>query len=496
MSALHQVITGYAQGGGVAPLTPTAWTDTAVTIDRTDYIETSPLARAVFTTDATSITINGFRNLTSTYAAFAELGLIVNGAYIQPILAAAEGVFSATVALAAGTKTIEIVNSPTTRISGTGAVLGTWLKSISGNAPLTQTFPTATNKTLFLADSIGVGSAAENPTRYSYIARLRAVTTDSIVVYGWGFNQTDSIMGDSTKLAALMTIVNALAPAKIVDTLGTNDWALLSSTPATLTTKKAAFYNAVNASLPSTAIFAVTITMRNPETTNGFGFTPDDYRAASNAAASGKAWVTAVDGKAFMGVGGLADDVHPTTGGHLLWAQGIDGFLGYNVPSPPIGAQLVNAGPDTNGTSTLVGGLYQCRKTAGGVAFNNGYYGLLRTGDFQYKFENTSLNVMMGISTSPQLNSGYADMPYCIYRNGSSLTIYDNGSAGATIGTITGVPDTKIFWIDRTGTTVTFRQGLTYAGATTLRTTTISGTVGLDLSIGDAAGTADVTVVI
>jgi hypothetical protein len=498
MSALHQVITGYAQGGGVGGMVITQWTDTAVTIDQGSHIETSPLARAVFTTDATSITLNGYRDITSTYDYLAELGVIVNGTYLQAVPVAAVGTFSATVTLPAGTgKTVEIVNGPTTRISGSGAVLGTWLKSISGNAPVTQTFPTATNKTLFLVDSIGVGSSADNCTQKSYISVLRRYTTDSLIVYGWGFNQTDTIMGDSTKRAAMMTIVNAVAPAKIVDTLGTNDWALLSSSPTTLVTKKGAFYDDVHTSLPSCSIFAVKITIRNPDaTTNGQAFTPDQFRDAVDTAATGRVWVTVVNGKAFFGVSGLADDVHPTTVGHHLWAEGIAPSLGYTVPALPIGSQLVNAGPDTNGTSTLVGGLYQCRKTAGGLAFNNGYYGLIRSGDFRYKIENTSLSVMMGLNPIPNISSGYADMPYCIYRDGNSLTVYDNGSAGANIGTIGADPETKTYWIDRTGTTVEFRQGTVFATAAVLRTTTISGNTALDLSMADAAGTADVTVVI
>ena len=450
-------------------------------------------------TTATSVIVNGYCTIFANFPAFSEIGVYVNGVFLQSLIPTANGAFSATLTLGAGSKTVTIVNGTQTKISN--VIMGTYLVSIGCNAAVTQSFPAVTARALFLTDSIGAGSNAIKPTQYSYISRLRNVTTDSMTVYGWGYNTLMSIAGDSTLRAALMSVITPLAPTRIVDTLGTNDYALVSATPANFAIAKAALYDAIHTALPTATIFTVKPIVRSDEgVANGLGFTIADYRTAFDTAATGRTWVTVVNGFAFMTGTALDDGVHPNNYGHLLWAQGIGPSLGYTVPGNSVTNNPMNAGPDALGTLTTVSaGVYTIEKTTASAAFDCGFYGATRTGDFRYQIDAiVNCDFMVGVNASAGTQSGYADMSDQIYPDaGGGLAKYNGATSQgtATPGT-RGSGTAGRLWVDRTGTTFTISMGVTYAGAAVLRTDTLSGTYAIDFSIYQLGGKMTVTVVI
>ena len=479
-------------------VTPTAFTDNAVTIDQTSYKQTSALARTVVTTSAVNLIVHGYCTLFADFSAFCEIGVYVDGAFLQSLIPTANGAFALPLTLPGGAHTVAFVNGLQSKVGG--VIKGTYLVSIDADAAITQTFPAVTSRVLFLDDSIGVGGNANMPTQYSYKARLRKVTTDSIVSYGWGFNTFASIAGDSTKRTALMAIITAANPTRIVDTLGTNDYALVETSPTTMATNKGALYDAIHTALPSATIFAVKPILRNDEgVPNSAGFTIGDYRTALNAVTTGRSFVTLVDGSAFMPNSATADGIHPNNYGHLLWAQGVDNYLGYTVPDDLVTANPMNKGPDTLGTLTTDStGVYTIEKTSGSTAFDCGFYGAPRTGDFRYQIDTiVDCDFMVGINASAGTQSGYSDMSLQIYPSaGGSLYKYDGAtSGGPTTPATRGSGTAGRLHVDRTGTTYTVRMGATYATASVLRTDTLSGTYAIDFSVAQVGGKMTVTVV-
>jgi lysophospholipase L1-like esterase len=482
--------------------TPTTFTDTSVLIDHDSYIQTSTFARAIYQTAATQLRIHGYSDIVANYPQYAEIGVISNGVHVGSVSPTANGLFFGTVTLPAGSKTIQIVNGLQSDIP---PLRGTYVVTIEADAPLLQQFPAATNRVVFLVDSIGVGGNSDTATRDAYVQKLREVTTDSLVVYGWGSNHLYGIAGDSTKRSALVAILTALAPTRIVNTLGTNDYGLSAQSAANFQTSYAALNDAIHAALPSAQIFAVTPLSRVSETSpNSFSNTLADYRTAVTAAAAGKSWVTVVDGTSFMTTAEMADGLHPTTHGHLLWAKGIDGYLGYTVPDAVYGPNPLNVGPDANGTVTsLGGGVYRATKTTapgggGPSAFNSGFYGQLHAGDFRIQLDAQDMqHTMIGVNATPHLSSAYQDMAHQLYITDTGLMYaYDGAAQTATIPTTGYVPgdgSSSRFWVDRTGSTLTFKQGAAYTGGTVLRTVSgVVGSIALDLSMATLNARMDV----
>jgi hypothetical protein len=157
------------------------------------------------------------------------------------------------------------------------------------------------------------------------------------------------------------------------------------------------------------------------------------------------------------------------------------------VASPSITAT------DANGSVTDLGsGTYRGTKTGGGAAFNAGFHGPLQAADFAYKIVvNSILDLMVGVSTAPSAASGFADMSQQVYLDGGGTVQSYTGSS--TSGTVGSYVSGDTIWVTRSGSTVEFRKGAVLGTATLLRSTTVSGTIGVDFSLFTVAATFDVT---
>lgn len=492
-------------GGGGGPIvtppvdpvattvTPTVFTDSLVNIDRGTHIETSPLARVIFTTSATSVTVNGYCNLFSRSAELSELGVAVNGEYLQSIPAGANGNFSATLTLPAGEKTITFTNGAQSKPPGE-ALLGTFLKSVTANAPLTRVNPAPGSRTYFVVDSIGVGDSASIPTKLSYIAWLRKSTTDSIVVYGWGYNGLLDVAGTAEQRIELVNLLKVGPPARVVLAIGTNDYGLNKGSAATFQSAYASLLNAIQSDMPAASVLAVVPLLRaNENTPNSTNNTLNNYRNAIAQAALGKNWVTVVDATPWVPVNLMQDGLHPDDYGHWLYASSIDTYLGYTVgpySSTPIVATDANGRVDVVDADT-----FRINKIAGGNNFNGGFGGQAEGGDFRYRFDFSALqDVVIGFTTNPYGDSGFGDMQAALYfasDAANNIYKYDLSVQGGGAGTYSA---TDVIWVDRTDSTITWKKGPYYPTATVLRTGTVSGSVFLDFCKYATTGTIDVTV--
>jgi lysophospholipase L1-like esterase len=472
---------------GPLTLTPTAFTDSLVTTTRSGYIETSALARTVFTTTATTLTIHGYTNLYSAFTdkTWASLAVYSNGAYIGSAQPTADGTFTSTITLPSGAKTVEIVNGVQSKPS---SLIGTFLVSVDADAGMTQTFPSAA-KTCFLVDSIGVGTNAAYPNKSGYIGLLRRATTDNLLCYGWGYGKLADVAADTSALAAQLA---AAGVTRLVVALGTNDYGLNGQTAASFQTQLAALADAFRAAVPTGTVVGLTPLTRATETANSLGSTLADYRSAYATVDGSRSWMTLISGPSLLTTMDMADGLHPTTYGHFRIAQQLGPLLGYTMPTPLPFFTSDNAKVTDQGS-----GVYRIEKTSGGASFNAGAFAIAsQSGDFSYSFvpqalQDTVVSITAG---SPSASDSYLDNLYGLYIEGTSgvLRGQDGNVNTPNLGTYVGGDR---LWIDRTGTTLTFRRGATFAGGATLRTVTgVSGTVTLDISLFTVGGKLDVSI--
>jgi lysophospholipase L1-like esterase len=311
-------------------LTPTQFTDSGTTAQRTEYIETSPFASVDFTTTATQIGVTFTNDIRTEFTALTEIGIWVNGAYSTYLTHTTEGSVERWATLSAGSKTVSIVNGPQSKPVSGNPPIGTFVQGITANAEMTQTNLIPTNRLLVYGDSISIGAFATRPTQDAWDLLVRAASyPDSVAVEGWGYRSLYDDANTSGLRAAFVATMAAYAPAKIWLAIGTNDYGLDKWSAASFGTAYAALLDDLHAALPSATIYCQTPILRTTETANGLGSTLGDYRTQIGTAQSTRsAYATLVDGTAFMTTASLGDGVHPTTAGHLLYSNSVRAVLG------------------------------------------------------------------------------------------------------------------------------------------------------------------------
>lgn len=303
-----------------------SFVDTAVAVDATTHFVTSPFARIQVSTEATSVDVSVYNNI-SAFTDLDRIGVYVDGAYNQQVNFGA-GASTVTVTLPPGAKTVDFVNGPTTHDDGTNSAAalvncsGCWITSLDFNAAFTQLFPAASPKVLIWGDSIAVGDGAyTTPTgdvqEKAWPIQVRLAFSGSVAVEAWGYRKLFDDAGDSTKRARFVDLVELHAPDRFIMCCGTNDYGLGSwANAAAFGTAYAATLDDLNSALPNMKIFCVTPVLRNPDGTL------QSYRdQIVTAALARKSYVTLVRGDGILTVADLADNVHPNGGGHTKLAN-------------------------------------------------------------------------------------------------------------------------------------------------------------------------------
>ena len=308
-------------------LVPSEFSETGTVIDRGDYMETSPFSMLNVQTSATVVEVDLHTGLFGPYPMYAHITVLVDGAYHSKLNATADGLNTATAYLPAGDKAVSFVSGLQSKPGAT--VLGTNVVSLRGNADMAQVSPAPADRILFYGDSITVGGNSDTPAVEGYSTLVRAAHAGSVAVEGYGYRALHNDCVDATARAAFVAKIVAYAPERIWLAIGTNDYGLNKWTAANFGTAYAALLDDLHTALPSATIFCQTPLLRTTETANGSGSTMGDYRTQISTAVSTRtAYATLVDGTTIMTTASLVDGVHPTTAGHVLYANAVKTMLG------------------------------------------------------------------------------------------------------------------------------------------------------------------------
>lgn len=297
------------------------FSDTGPTIDRGVYIETSPMARAVYETDATLLRVQSWSSLHARYPQYASLGVWVNGRFYGALVPDRTGLSEHLVPLPAGHKRVEIVNGLTSKPSST--LLGTWLVAAGANAPLIATRPDDSGGLLLEGDSITVGADADPEQQRSIVPLLRVMTGKPVTLEGWGWRSLHDVAATPQARATFVERVRAIRPAAIYIALGTNDYGLARWGAADYGRGYGLLLDELHAALPSLTIYVQSPLRRAKEHPNRFGDSLDAYRFALAETASTRPWAAFVDGRPFVGIDDLSDGLHPGNEGHQKWAAAV-----------------------------------------------------------------------------------------------------------------------------------------------------------------------------
>lgn len=272
----------------------------------------------------TSLDIGYYSDNFASYPSDAHIAVLVNGVYNQKIDATANATnLIKTISLPVGSKTVEFVNSATTKPSTT--ILSTYITSIgySGNLSIVQPV-SYSRKIAFIGDSITVGANATIASLHGYVGIIRTENQDkNIITEGYGYASLKDY--DTTDLIARLQAngVNEVYIALGTNDYGLNKWAAIADFQTTYSN----FLIALNTTLPTCRIIAQTPLSRTIETANGNGITMAQFRTAISNACNGKAYVQLVDGTTLLTTADLADGVHPTTAGHAILANNIQAIV-------------------------------------------------------------------------------------------------------------------------------------------------------------------------
>lgn len=311
------------------------------------FVRNSTHAEAIYSTTATSLTLDSWDNGAYAVTAWQPLttfGVYVNGSYNQTLSDSASGVNHLTATLPAGAKTVAITQGGVQSASTSyPPIVGTYVIGISFNAPVKQLFPTAPRNLVIYGDSICMGEDARPINQVSWVQLVRAGWSNSTVGSTcWGYR---SLWQDTTytTIATLVASIQSMNPTHVWLAIGTNDYGLTdgshipdSWTPTTFQTQYTNLLEALYTAMPTVPVYAQTPVVRSVETANHAGFTCPQFRTAiANAvtaanAAEGTTFATLVDGTAtsFMPSSGLsADGIHPSTTGHAAIAAGVLAIL-------------------------------------------------------------------------------------------------------------------------------------------------------------------------
>lgn len=307
-------------------------------------VQTSPLAVLPLSVSAgvTQLTLNVLNDSANqaqvvNYA----IGVYIDGVYSSELVPGTQNAVNAlTLSLDGSAHSVDLWNSYQNFKQGSFV----YSYSISGGSGTVTVRNVAapTRRLVVYTDSIGSGAVASPLTQQGWPARLRAVYPGRITLEAWGGRSLWDDSGTTAGMQGLGSITNLatrlvsaakyLSPTtrEIWIQIGYNDYGFGGIgrwSAASYGTAMASLLDGIH-TLDSAAIvyLASPIITSAEATTNSFSNTIGDYRTQCSTAASGRGWVTFVDGTQLMIAAGLSGDgIHPTSTGHLGMFDGSGG---------------------------------------------------------------------------------------------------------------------------------------------------------------------------
>jgi len=303
--------------------------------DKKPYIRTTPGARLVYTTEATSVDVTSYNDIYGPFPASTEIGVRIDGADYGVIAPGAAGeVVTSAFALGSGAKTVEFINGGGSSPGGGpgNPLLGTFVRGLSFNAAATNVTASEpiTPRLYVYGDSITSGFDATNNSLEGWVQLVRNEYAGSVLNDSWGFRALYRDAATATMRAAFAAYIASLNPSIIWLAIGVNDYGGSLWTAADFGTAYADLLDKINALLPSATIYCQTPLDRSAEGANGLGSTLPNYRTEISNAGTARAYCVVIDGTSasYPGTALMTDGVHPTTAGHALYAAAVIAELG------------------------------------------------------------------------------------------------------------------------------------------------------------------------
>ncbi len=227
-----------------------------------------------------------------------DLAVFVDGVYNTNIRPTGTGTLAwFSINVGAGTHSVTLVSGQTSRPSAT--ILGSWVVAVAG-INLSVSKLTTGRRLIWYADSL-ISACSTQQGNNDLVAKFRAVYPGRVSCEAYGFR---AAFDDTTDTALTNRITRHAADSSVIDLvcmIGTNDYGLNKQTAANFQTQIGTRFASINTALGSKLrmIWAVTPPTRGTESANGLGSTCGNYRTSITNAASGKAYVTVIDGTSF-----------------------------------------------------------------------------------------------------------------------------------------------------------------------------------------------------
>lgn len=296
------------------------------------HYDSSAFSRQLVSTDATAVTVFFYvdTDLFLLAASHGRIGVWVDTTY-ETILPTQAGWNVGTVSLAPGTKTVQLVNGARVRFNPGETTQGAHLLSalFTGGTFASRVSPTSpAARIVAYGDSVVTCASADPNITNGWLMKLRQLHGDSVMAESWYGRGLRDDGEDASARAAFVSRIAGYAPTTILLAVGQNDYGVDKWAADDFEVGYADLLDKLHAALPSTAIYAITPTVRTDESANAFGDTLGDYRTAISNACVGRAWATLVDGTAFYTTAVLVDGIHPNTTGHGLYYDAVVAELG------------------------------------------------------------------------------------------------------------------------------------------------------------------------
>lgn len=274
-----------------------------------------------FNYSGTLIQISANTTLASTFPAYSQIIVYVNGLYNQTVnIVDSSTIYN--INLPSGNKEIKLIEGLTSKPSST--IIGVWLSSIMLQASKYSliTEGNINERIVFLGDSITVGGNATYPTKDGYAFLFKQ--NKEVAVVGYGYGKIKDFAETTIKINTTVGYFNSLfsnvtTTKKIVISLGTNDFALDGTSAATFSMWYGNLLNAINSADNTIDVFCI-----SPLNRTSNNALLDSYRTEIQNLCSIRSYCTYIDGKPILDTTiDLVDGVHPSTSGHLKYYNAI-----------------------------------------------------------------------------------------------------------------------------------------------------------------------------
>lgn len=303
------------------------FTDSYFSASIPGYAKTGFTARSTggfvdFRTSETEISVKiGGNWLLSNHQSDCEV--LVDGVYNQSIrLTEINTIQSFPITLPPGEKIVTLVNGYTANTLSGSIILpnaGVYIQGVVTTGPIEVKVPaTATNKWLFVGDSITTGASGTHPAVTGFPGLFRAEGLNYIQSDSWGARKLDTTTPTlaNTMAAHLSSQMNGTISNELFLLLGTNNYGLSNQTKAAFKSYYGYLLDALISLRPDIIIYCISIMNRaNYASGNTSGATGDDYADAVEECTSTRLSTKFIYGKNLVSLANLPDGIHPNQTG-------------------------------------------------------------------------------------------------------------------------------------------------------------------------------------